>query len=457
MSDSLSTSSKQTHQTHYWEARPEQSTILVVDDNLNNLQLMCDVLEKQGYQVAIAQTGEQALEIAPITNPDIILLDIMMPGIDGFETCRRLKANPTTRPIPVIFMTALSDTVSQVKGLTLGAVDYITKPIKQAEVLARIEVHLALRKAQVELIQNEKMAALGQMVAGVAHEINNPVSFIRGNLDPVQTYAESLLSLVKLYETRTTPSTIQDFEEEIDLPFIKRDFVSTISSMQAGTERIQKIVQSLRTFSRLDESDQKAVDLNENIDSTLLLVRRRLEPTETKTTTRPEISIVKRYSALPSVACYPGKLNQVFLHLINNAIDALDEAFAQPLSESLSDPTSDSTSGSTSDSLSISDSPSEDSKPSRSAQPTITLSTALENGQVIIQVADNGPGIPKDLQHRIFDHFFTTKPVGSGTGLGLTISRTIICEDHQGQLTLQSQAGEGTNFTIALPLSEAFS
>lgn len=446
MSDSLSTSSKQ---THYWEARPEQSTILVVDDNLNNLQLMCDVLEKQGYQVAIAQTGEQALEIAPITNPDIILLDIMMPGIDGFETCERLQEQPQTQAIPILFMTALSDTVSQVKGLTLGAVDYITKPIKQAEVLARIEVHLALRKAQLELIQNEKMAALGQMVAGVAHEINNPVSFIRGNLDPVQTYAESLLSLVKLYETRTTPSTIQAFEEEIDLSFIKRDFVSTISSMQAGTERIQKIVQSLRTFSRLDESDQKAVDLNENIDSTLLLIRHRLEKQETKTATRPKIAIVKHYSELPSVACYPGKLNQVFLQLINNAIDALNEAFAQPLSDSRLD--------SKSDSLSISNSPSENSKPLRSAQPTITLSTALENGQAIIQVADNGPGIPKNLQHRIFDHFFTTKPVGSGTGLGLTIARTIICEDHQGQLTLQSQAGKGTQFTIALPLSEAFS
>ena len=397
----------------------------MVDDNLNNLQVMCDFLGEHGYQIAIAQSGEQALETANLSRPDVILLDVMMPGIDGFETCQRLKANPETQDIPVLFMTALSDTVSQVKGLTLGAVDYITKPVKHEEALARLKVHLALRNAQVELIQKEKMAALGQMVAGIAHEINNPINFIHGNLAPAKEYADALLSLVKLYENHTTaPPEVQEFAKQIDLSFIQKDFPSMLSSMHMGTQRIKKIVQSLRTFSRLDESEQKSADLNESLDSTLLLLQSRLEKKENNKENRPAIKIIKDYGPLPLIACYPGKLNQVFMNLLTNAIDALDEKF-------------------------ITLSPEEKS----AEEPTITLSTAIKNEQTIIRITDNGAGVPPSIQRRIFDQFFTTKPVGKGTGLGLTISNTIISKDHQGLLTFCSQVNKGTEFTITFPAS----
>jgi len=406
-------------------------TILIVDDNFNNLSVMCDFLSDRGYQVAIAQSGQDALETVSLIGPDIILLDVMMPGIDGFETCQQLKNNPNTQNIPVLFMTALSNTENQIKGLTLGAVDYITKPVKQEEALARIKVHLALRKAQIALIQKEKMAALGQMVAGAAHEINNPINFIHANLQPATEYADSLFGLIALYKKHTTPpAEVQDFAEEIDLPFIQKDFASILSSMQAGTERIRKIIQSLRTFSRLDESEQKQVDLNECLESTLLILKSRLEKSTLAGKTRPAINVVKAYGTLPPIECYPGKLNQVFMNLITNAIEAIDNKFIGLAA-----------------------------KGEYLEEPTLRISTdfckTARTKQAIIQIADNGTGIPKESQQKIFDQFFTTKPVGKGTGLGLTISHTIVTQDHQGVLNFHSQAGKGTEFTIALPSSLA--
>lgn len=316
----------------HWDDFSEKDKVLIVDDNSNNLQVMSDLLNECGYQVIIAQSGEHALETVSLSLPDIILLDVMMPGISGFETCRRLKENIKSQNIPVLFMTALSDTVNQVKGLSLGAVDYITKPVQHEEALARIRAHLALRRAQTKLMQREKMAALGQMVAGIAHEINNPVNFIHGNLNPAQNYANALLGLVEQYEEHTAPSSIvQEYAEDIDLDFIKKDFVPMLQSMQMGTTRIKNIVQSLRTFSRLDESAQKKADLHAGIDSVILILQSRLEAqTQIKgkqTRHRPKLELVKDYGQLPCLTCYPAKLNQVFMHLIVNAIDALDEKF----------------------------------------------------------------------------------------------------------------------------------
>jgi two-component system, NtrC family, sensor kinase len=406
----------------------EQVTILVVDDNPTNIKVLCDFLSGCNYRIAVAQSGEKALAKIDRISPDLILLDVMMPGIDGFETCRRLKENPRTQDIPILFMTALSDTVNKVKGLSLGAVDYITKPVEYEETLARIKVHLALRKAQIQLIQEEKMAALGQLVAGVAHEINNPINFIQGNLIPAQEYAESLLTLIRLHEAHPSPSPAAcAYAEEIDLDFIQQDFIRLISSMQMGTERIQKIVTSLRTFSRLDESEQKAVDLHDGLDSSLIILESRLKGNGEK----PAIQVIKDYGSLPPILCYPGKLNQVFMNLIVNAIDATDEKFANLKVANFSS-----------------------ASPSHQAsldQPTIRISTELKEGKAIIRIADSGMGIPKDAQRKIFDQFFTTKPIGLGTGLGLAISRTIITEDHGGSLTFQSQTGEGTEFTITLP------
>lgn len=396
-----------------------QDTILVVDDNAVNLKVLCDFLHTCHYRVVIAQSGEQALKNVHRVSPDLILLDVMMPGIDGFETCRQLKEDPKTQDIPVLFMTALSDTVNKIQGLNLGAVDYITKPFDQAETLARIKAHLALRRIQASLVQKEKMAALGQLVAGIAHEINNPVSFIHGNLAPAQEYAESLLDLVQLYEKNSAPSLeVQDFAEEVNLEFIQEDFVKLLSSMSMGTRRIQKIVESLRTFSRLDEAERKRANVHDGLDSILMILQSLLQQKET----RPEIQIIKEYGEVPEIECYPSQLNQVLMNLMANAIDTIEEKFGGLPPEGV-----------------VRD------------NPVITISTAFENDCAIIRIRDNGMGIAKDIQHKIFDQFFTTRPVGKGTGLGLGVARAIVNEVHHGKLTFYSQPGIGTEFVVSLP------
>ena len=280
------------------EQTPPQGTILVVDDNPTNIQVLFDLLSETGYRVAIAKSGENALQRLQSYVPDLILLDVMMPGIDGFETCRRLKADPETQEIPVIFMTALADTVDKVKGLNLGAVDYITKPIQHEEVLARIRIHLQLqnlrktleqkvtertaeltqaleelKSTQVQLVHNEKMSSLGQLLAGVAHEINNPVSFIYGNLSHLKNYTQDLLDFVQLYQKHYPHpvAEIQAKAEEIEPEYLQEDLTKIQESMQVGIDRIREIVLSLRNFSRTDETGFKAVDIHAGIESTLLI------------------------------------------------------------------------------------------------------------------------------------------------------------------------------------------
>ncbi|KAM3095262.1 response regulator [Phormidesmis sp. 146-12] len=275
----------------------EANVILIVDDNPANLRVLSESLAEDGFEVAVATSGEGAIKQARHNPPDLILLDIQMPGIDGFETCRRLKSSLDTSNIPILFMTALSDTDDKVKGLGLGAVDYITKPFQQEEVLARVKVHIQLRdfskrletqnsllkrfaetmeqkvvertielqQAQLQLVQQEKLSALGQLVAGVAHEINHPVNFIYGNLNPAQQYAQGLLELIQLYEANYphSPQEIQEKIRTIDLEFLREDLPKLLNSMQFGTERIREIVLSLRNFFRLDEADFKQVNLHD--------------------------------------------------------------------------------------------------------------------------------------------------------------------------------------------------
>ncbi len=397
-----------------------QDTILIVDDNTTNLSLMYEFLMAQNYRVAVAQSGEDALECVLDTLPDLILLDVMMPGISGFDTCIRLKENYQTQQIPVIFMTALSEITSKVKGLTLGAVDYITKPFIQEEVLARIKVHLSLKKARAHLIQSGKMAALGHFVAGIAHEINNPVNFIHGNLKPARQYAESLLSFVEILQANVElPSTVSSYAEEIELDFIRQDFVPLLDSMRLGTERIRKLVESLRTFSCLDESEYKAVDLHPGIDSALVMVKYSLQARGT----RPNIQIDKTYGSLPLLHCYPKRLNDAFLSLITNSIDSIDEKAAQVPFDYW-----------------------------RNCPPAIKIETMTQSHQVIVQITDNGLGISEDIQDKVFDQFFTTKPVGRNAGLGLSTALATVVRDHQGSLTFRSEVGRGTVFKVTLPI-----
>jgi two-component system, NtrC family, sensor kinase len=425
----------------------EPELILIVDDTPANLQVLSAALSHEGYEVGIATNGESAIRQAQYQPPALILLDVQMPGIDGFETCRRLKADPTTQGIPVIFMTALSDADYKVHGFAVGAVDYITKPFQHEEVMARVRVHLqirhlthqlatqnqalaqlndnlevqvqertiALQQAQLSLIQQEKLSALGQLVAGIAHEINNPVNFIHGNLFYAQRYSLNLLDVLQDYQREfpEIPATLQDKLDAIDLPFLQTDLIKIIDSMQVGTERIQEIVRSLRSFSRLDEAIFKTVNLHDGIDSTLMILQHRLQAQGD----RPAITVVKNYGHFPNIDCFPGQLNQVFMNLLTNAIDAFEPVTASP--------------------------------------PQIEIHTKqLDCDRLMIIIRDNGKGMPAAVQAVMFDPFFTTKSVGKGTGLGLSISHQIIVESHSGQITCRSAPNQGSEFTIVLPLHQ---
>lgn len=280
-----------------------------------------------------------------------------------------------------------------------------------------------LQQTQSQLIQAEKMSSLGQLVAGIAHEINNPVNFIYGNLKYIDDYTQELLKLIKLYQKfyANPEPEVKNFIEAIELDFVVNDLPKIINSMRIGTERITEIVLSLRNFSRLDEADMKMVDIHEGIDSTLLILQSRLK----EHAGHPRIEIVKNYGNLPLVDCYPGQLNQVFMNIISNAIDALD---------------------SYNDQRSITEVQANPSK--------VTITTeVLETKYVAIRIADNGLGITETVKERLFDPFFTTKPVGKGTGLGLSISYQIIVEKHRGHLKCISEVGKGTEFCIEIPLS----
>ncbi len=271
-----------------------------------------------------------------------------------------------------------------------------------------------LKQTQLQLIQSEKMSSLGQMVAGVAHEINNPVSFIHGNLQHALSYTEEIMKLLDLYQScyPSPDPKIQAIIEDIDLPFLQTDFPKIIRSMGEGTTRICDIVKSLRTFSRLDEAAIKHVDLHTGIESTLIILNNRLKPTANS----PAIQVIRNYGSLPMIECYAGQLNQVFMNILSNAIDALETT-------------------------------------PHLSNPTITITTAVvEHNWIEVHIADNGSGIPEQARHRLFDPFFTTKPVGKGTGLGLSISYQIVTEAHKGYLTCESTPGKGTCFMIKLPI-----
>ena len=438
----------------------ENNIILIVDDNPNNLAVISEALIDTGLEIAVATSGENALKQSTYDPPNLILLDIKMSGLDGFVTCEKLKQNPLTHDIPVIFMTALHDPADKIKGFNLGAVDYITKPFQQEEVIARIYLHLKMRnltkkleeqniqlkqftqeleqrvtertaelsesindlkQAQIQLVQSEKMSALGQLVAGIAHEINNPLTCISGNVDHIEEYFHDLLEHLQLYQQYCKHPEIEVHAAKIDLEFLTEDIPKIIDSAKLGTKRIRDLSNSLRTFSRADTTYKVLADIHEGIDSTLMILQHRLKANDT----RPAIIIIKQYGNLPLVKCYLGQLNQVFMNIIANAIDALDESSQ---GHSFAD---------------IERLPN-----------IITIKTeSLDNQTVIIKIKDNGKGIPESVKSKIFDYLFTTKSVGKGTGLGLSISHQIVVEKHGGFLNCESVLGEGTELAIAIPIT----
>jgi signal transduction histidine kinase len=418
--------------------------ILIVDDNPTNLSVLAQTLRNEGFAIRIAPDGVSALQQLEevFSSVALILLDVQMPGIDGFETCRRLKINSKTQDIPVIFMTALADTESKVKGLSLGAIDYITKPFEGEEVLARIRIHLqmreltkqlqgwntlleqrvkertsALQSAQVQLVQQEKFATIGQLIAGVAHEINNPIGCIVNNVAPADEYLSSLIKVFRLYQKHypEPEAEIQQALVNEDIDFVIEDLANVITSVKVSALRIKDISVSLRSFSRNDSTTKVPADIHEGIDCTLLILQHRLKPSGK----RPAIQIMKQYGEIPQVQCYPGLINQVCMNLLANAIEALDEA----------------------------------TEIKQDFVPQICIQTQINNASnITIQITDNGIGMSQEVQQRLFEPLFTTKPANKGTGLGLSIARQIIEDKHNGRLTCTSEMGYGTEFTISLPV-----
>ena len=428
--------------------------ILVVDDMPSNLEVVTETLVSQGYTITVATSGERALKQIPIHRPDLILLDVQMPGIDGFETCRRIKAAPNTMHIPIIFLTALSDSDSIVKGLSLGAVDYIGKPFQESVLLARVNTHIklqalnqtlekqvaertceletttvqlqdALHKLQVshlQLVQQEKMSALGNMVVGVAHEINNPLGFVSGNISELQLSFNDVTDCLKAYRDQFPHpgDTIQDLLKFTDIDFVLDDVPKMLESMQAGCDRIRGISNSLRIFSRADTESKIKANIHKGLDSTLLILKYRLKAQDF----RPAIQVICNYGDIPEINCFPGQLNQVFMNLLANAIDMFDEVAEGQERKTLE------------------------------AHPqTITIQTQLLKDNVLeICICDNGKGMSEEVCAKIFDRTFTTKKVGKGTGLGLAIAHQVIVEKHGGRLDVHSSIGKGTEFIIHLPV-----
>jgi signal transduction histidine kinase len=286
-----------------------------------------------------------------------------------------------------------------------------------------------LQLAQTQLIQSEKMSSLGQLIAGVAHEINNPVNFICGNLRHIAEYTQDLLHLLQEYQKflPVAPPDLESEIENIDLEFIMEDLPKLLDSMKVGSDRIVEIVKSLKNFSRHDGSQMQAVNIHDGIEGTLMILRHRLKAT----THHQAIEIVKDYGELPLIDCYPGQLNQVFMNILVNAIDALEESMVIGHSSLVA-------------------------KELQITAPTITIRTqSLDDNWIVIRIADNGPGMKEEIMRRIYDPFFTTKEIGKGTGLGMAISHQIVVDRHQGILKCRSQPGEGTEFWIQIPINSA--
>ncbi|MEL7359207.1 MAG: ATP-binding protein [Cyanobacteria bacterium J06560_6] len=309
--------------------------------------------------------------------------------------------------------------VANLIALTISSNQRYKKNEELEQVLKELE------QSQLKTVQSEKMASLGNLVAGIAHEINNPIGFLNGSIDNAKDYVKDLQSQIALYQQHY-PDPVKPVQEnaaDIDLDFLLDDFPKLLDSMQAANQRIKSISTSLRTFSRADTEHKVNADLNEGLDSTLLILKYRLKGNEN----RPAIEVVKDYGDLPTIDCFPGRLNQVFMNLLANAIDIFDEAAEQSSFAELTE------------------------NPQR-----ITVKTEIHSEQkaVNIRIGDNGRGMPEVVKERIFDHLFTTKGVGKGTGLGLAIAQQIIEEKHGGSLTVRSEPDKGTEFCIQLPIQD---
>lgn len=399
----------------------ETEDILIVDDNQENLKVLATFLKPRGYKIRIAKNGLQALKSVDLKPPRLILLDIQMPKMGGFETCRRLKKNPETANIPIIFVSALSETLDKVKAFNIGAVDYIEKPFQMEEVLARVNTQLTVRSqkeqleealskvnvAQNKLIQSEKLASLGVLTAGIAHEINNPINFVSAGAAGVELDLKDLFQLIDFYESAnigTCSREIQDklieLKESIDYDYLRKNLMLTVEDIKMGAERTAEIVKGLKHFSRIDTEEQFEIDLHKELSNNIKIIER---------LSKKDIVFYLDFdNDTQPIYGYPGQINQLFMNLLMNAEQAIGDQ----------------------------------------GEIKVLVKSQRKGAKIIIE--DNGCGIPREVRNRIFEPFLTTKDVGMGTGLGLSISFGII-ENHKGKISYTSEEGVGTRFNIYLP------
>ena len=392
--------------------------ILIADDESVSRRLLQTYLEKWGYQVTPARDGAEAWRLFEDDHFPMVITDWVMPEMDGSGLLRRIRASARPGYVYTILLTAKSQKEDLVEGMEAGADDFLTKPFDRDELRVRlrageriIRLEQNLRETQAALIQTEQLASLGRLAAGVAHEINNPISFVINNVAVLRRDVQAALSLLGTYDegraalSRTEPALaarLARLEEEMDLPYLRANVDRIFDSSAEGLRRIRAIVQNLRDFARLDEAEYKDVDLNTAVQSTLVALGRELD--------QKAIRVQTDFQELPPVACHPGKINQVFLNILRNAIQASGH------------------------------------------EGTIEVRTRADQAEAVcVEIEDHGGGIsPEHLPH-IFEPFFTTKPVGGGTGLGLSVSYGIV-RDHGGALEVESTVGQGSLFRIRLPL-----
>lgn len=395
--------------------------ILIAEDDSVSRRILEAKLVKWGYDVVVTCDGDEAWSaLQAIDAPRLAILDWMMPGVDGVELCRRVRAESREFYTYIILLTALQQEENLVAGMDAGADDYIAKPFKSNElkvrlragiriidlqndlVIARESLNAAfteLKDTQSQMLQKEKMASIGQLAAGVAHEINNPVGFIKSNLGTLKKYTDQLTNFI-----REQTDILKSFDKSVtldeELEYIINDIPLLVDESLDGAERVTKIVESLKSFSRVDEAGWTLANINDGLKSTLNIVMNEI---------KYKAELIMELGVLPEIKCNLGQLNQVFMNLLVNAAQSIE------------------------------------------TKGTITVRSRHEGERVLVEVSDTGSGIPEAIRKRIFEPFFTTKPVGKGTGLGLSISYDIV-KKHGGSIEVESKLDEGTTFSIRIPI-----
>jgi two-component system NtrC family sensor kinase len=410
--------------------------ILVAEDETVSRRLLQASLEKWGHRVTVAEDGAEAWGLFQQEPYPIVLTDWMMPGMDGLELVRRIRSTTSPHYVFIILLTARADKSDVIQGMEAGADDFVTKPFDRQELRARLLageriLHLertladhnrVLRETQAALVQTEKLASLGQLAAGMAHEINNPLAYVSNNVAVLQRDVPEVLALLDAYRSgrdalaQVNPELVQQLnkmEEDLDLDYVRSSLPRLCETSLEGLRRVGEIVRNLRDFARVDQPIFQETDLNEAVSATLEIVRYEVK--------KKDLHLEAVLGSLPQVQCYPGKINQVLLNMVMNAIQACDRQGHVQVRTRV-------TSG----------------KPDASATPKdIPL--------VVFEVQDDGCGIAAEHMAHLFDPFFTTKPPGMGTGLGLAVSYGIV-RDHGGSIEVESEPGQGTRFRVFLPV-----